>query len=129
VVTVADKLGDILIITAFAASLIFLVCYSFWVDWRKSRRGNHLIRFMQVVALAFFVGVLRLFFDNEIFFMFARAVIYLGVNWVLWWRVAILFEEQGFIKISRTKKGAVKHEADEQKKDPEFDDFRPPRIP
>lgn len=96
--------GDILVIAAFMACLTFVLCYNHFADWRHSRRGNHLIRFMQVATAALFLGVVRVFWPDIPFFLYFRIVIFSLINWVLWWRVAILFEEQEIIKIRRTRK-------------------------
>src|SRR6476661_6272842 len=90
-----EKIGNVLLLTAFAAALLFVLIYGHYADWRGSRFGNHLIRFMQVVVAALALGVVRIFFDDPPFFFLLRAIVWIGVNWVLWWRVWIVLEEQG----------------------------------
>ncbi len=99
-----QRLGDVLLLTAFLATVLFVLIYGHYADWRGSRFGNHLIKFMQVVMLALGLGVIRLFFDDPPFFFALRALIFLGVNWVLWWRVWIVLEEQGVVTSERTKR-------------------------
>jgi hypothetical protein len=108
----ADFVGDFLVVTAFLACLIFVIAYEHWADWRSSKRGNHLIRFMEVATAAFALGVVHLIFPRFDFFIFLRAFIYVLINWVLWWRVRILFQEQKIVRVRRKDEEEASRQSD-----------------
>ena len=98
-----DTTGDMLLLTAFLAAVLFVLIYGHYADWRGSRFGNHLIKFMQVAMLALGLGVVRIFWDEFPLFAYVRAITMLALNWVLWWRVWIVLEEQGVVTTSKTQ--------------------------
>lgn len=99
----AHKVADLLLLTSFLAALLFVIIYGHYADWRGSRFGNHLIKFMQVAMLALGLGVVRIFYHEFPLFDYLRVLVMLGLNWVLWWRVWIVLEEQGVVTTAKTQ--------------------------
>jgi len=82
----------ILTITGALAATIFVIVYT-RSPWRKNVTGRNTMAFMAVVAAALITAVVfRL--SGHTLPLWLSAIIWVMINWPMWWRVVILWRAQ-----------------------------------
>ena|SRR5688572_25656530 len=89
---VLDALIRVLTITAALAAILFCAAYT-RSPWRGNVTGRNTMAFMAVVAVALTTAVVFRLSGNSLP-KWLGAVVWMMINWPLWWRVWILWKVQ-----------------------------------
>jgi hypothetical protein len=84
-------LGNVFLVLCAIPALISPIVYS-RVTWWRSRWGIHLMAYMSAMAAVFTLGVIRLVYHDTFWFNVVRAVAYLCLVIVLWWRMLFVIQ-------------------------------------
>lgn len=94
-------IDNIFAIAALIACILFLVVYGICVDWKVTKYGGHLVRFMLACTLAIGLRVIAIFWRGELL-LYLGTVAWFFIALVLWSRFKILLIEQGILKIGKS---------------------------
>lgn len=89
---VLDSAVRILTLTAALAAIAFVIVYM-RSPWQKNVTGQNTMAFMAVVAFALSLAVVFRM-SNHMLPKWLSVVIWVMINWPLWWRVWILWKVQ-----------------------------------
>ena len=87
--------GTALAVISAVEAFTFVVAYHFYSggQWRRDPMGRHVMAFVAVDAAVLGLAVVRAVAGASLdtgWFAWMRVVVFLGVPWVLGWRLAIL---------------------------------------
>lgn len=87
-------LGNVLIYLSAIPAVLFVYFYHRTARWWVSEMGCHLMSFMAVEAAVLVLSSIRITFGDSPPFQLLRLVVFLGVPFVLWWRLKLLIFSQ-----------------------------------
>jgi len=76
---------------AAVPALLFVILYAKTQPWWRSAVGRHLMSFMAVCAVVLSLVIVSAIFGREYpGHLFVRAAAWIAINFIFWWRLAIL---------------------------------------
>ena len=89
-----QTLGSILVLISAVLADACVIYYQVRARWWKTPYGRHLFSFMAVIAVCLNLGFVRFLLGDSPIFQVIRLVAFVGVPWVLGWRLVILVKAQ-----------------------------------
>lgn len=85
--------GDAMLVLSAIPAVLSVIVFA-RVPWWKSPLGRHMMSYMVVMAGVLSLGCVRLAIGFVPAFETARAIIFAGVPFVMWWRLGVLVRAQ-----------------------------------